>query len=109
MTGKDLWRRNEPDSPCVKICLIHPKERLCTGCLRSIEEISIWSQLSPEARKTLMQELPARQAAFHKRQGGRGARLKKSVIRPRLDALAFLGVKSAQLFDHFLNFRPRKF
>ncbi|MGB1163522.1 MAG: DUF1289 domain-containing protein, partial [Paracoccaceae bacterium] len=50
MTGKDLWRRNEPDSPCVNICLIHPKERLCTGCLRSIEEISIWSQLSPEAR-----------------------------------------------------------
>ena len=77
MTRKDPWKRIEPDSPCVKICVIHSKERLCTGCLRSIEEISIWSRLSPEARTRIIQELPARQEVFKRRQGGRVARRKR--------------------------------
>lgn len=34
----EVWRRAEIESPCVKICVIHPESRLCTGCLRTIED-----------------------------------------------------------------------
>ena len=71
----DIWRRDEVQSPCIKICVIHPEARLCTGCLRSIDEITIWSKLSNEARKTIMEELPSRQGQLSKRRGGRAARL----------------------------------
>jgi predicted Fe-S protein YdhL (DUF1289 family) len=38
----EIWQRDEADSPCVKICMIHPQTRLCIGCRRSISEISDW-------------------------------------------------------------------
>ena len=71
----DVWKRAEVESPCVKICVIHPQTRLCTGCLRSIDEIGAWSRMSPDARRMVMEELPSRAGAFTKRRGGRAARL----------------------------------
>ena len=70
-----IWARKEIDSPCVKICVIHPAERLCTGCLRSIDEISQWSRMSKEERQAIMAELPNRAPRLQKRRGGRSARL----------------------------------
>ncbi|TFL16284.1 DUF1289 domain-containing protein [Jannaschia formosa] len=72
-----IWRRAEIESPCVKICVVHPETRLCTGCLRSIDEIAQWSRLTPDARRAIMEELPAREARHRVRRGGRAARLKK--------------------------------
>lgn len=71
----EVWKRAEVDSPCIKICVVHPESRLCTGCLRSIDEIGAWSRMTPEARRAVMDELPARAGAFTKRRGGRAARL----------------------------------
>jgi predicted Fe-S protein YdhL (DUF1289 family) len=71
-----IWKRAEIDSPCIKICVIEPKSRLCTGCLRSIDEIGAWSLMSPEARQFVMAELPSRASQITKRRGGRAARLK---------------------------------
>lgn len=71
----DIWKRTEVESPCVKICVVHPEARLCTGCLRSIDEITQWSKMSAEARRLVMEELPARQSQLTKRRGGRAARL----------------------------------
>ncbi|MEM9575886.1 MAG: DUF1289 domain-containing protein [Pseudomonadota bacterium] len=71
----DIWKRAEVESPCIKICVIHPQARLCTGCLRSIEEITAWSKMTPDARRAVMDELPARQGLLTKRRGGRAARL----------------------------------
>ncbi|WP_372605483.1 DUF1289 domain-containing protein, partial [Actibacterium sp.] len=31
----DIWKRDEIESPCIKICVIEPNSRLCTGCLRT--------------------------------------------------------------------------
>jgi uncharacterized protein len=70
-----IWQRSEVDSPCVKICVIHPEARLCIGCLRTGDEIAAWSRLSPEARRALMEELPARAGRLKQRRGGRAARL----------------------------------
>ena len=27
----DSWKRDEVDSPCVKLCVVHPEERICVG------------------------------------------------------------------------------
>ncbi len=70
-----LWKRAEADSPCVKVCVIEPKSRLCTGCLRTIDEIGGWSALSGEARRAIMATLPGRAAQLTRRRGGRAARL----------------------------------
>lgn len=83
MTGKsdtmkdDVWKRNEIESPCVKICVIHPEARLCTGCLRSIDEITRWSRMAPEERREIMEALPTRAGTLTKRRGGRAARLSR--------------------------------
>lgn len=71
----EVWKRDEIASPCVKLCVIHPEARLCVGCLRSIDEITQWSRMSPEARGAVMAQLPARAPQIAKRRGGRAARL----------------------------------
>ena len=70
-----VWKRNEVESPCVKLCVIHPEERICTGCYRSIDEITGWARKSPEERRAIMEELPSRAPRLKKRRGGRSARL----------------------------------
>lgn len=71
----EVWRRNEVDSPCVKLCTIHPRERICVGCLRTIEEITAWSRMEPETRRLITAELPSRAPRLSLRRGGRNARL----------------------------------
>lgn len=71
----EIWRRDEVESPCVKLCLIHPEARLCVGCYRSIDEITAWSRMSHEAREAIMAELPARAPQMVRRRGGRAGRV----------------------------------
>ena len=70
-----VWKRDEIESPCVRICVVHPEARLCTGCLRSIDEIARWSRMSSIERREIMNELPSRAGQLRKRRGGRAARL----------------------------------
>ncbi|MCA3443146.1 MAG: DUF1289 domain-containing protein [Rhodobacter sp.] len=71
----DLWKRDEVQSPCVKLCVVHPEERICVGCLRSMEEIATWSRLTPAERQRIMADLPARAPRLARRRGGRMGRL----------------------------------
>ena len=71
----DIWERDEVESPCIKICVVHPESRLCTGCLRSIDEIGRWSRMSDDERRAVLMELPSRGQGLKKRRGGRAARL----------------------------------
>ncbi len=66
-----------PASPCVNICVIHPETRICTGCLRSIEEISAWPKLAAEDRRAILDALPARAPLLQQRRGGRAGRIKR--------------------------------
>ena len=75
MSDDEVWRRAEIESPCVKICLIHPEARICIGCLRSADEIAGWSRMTPEARRAIMAELPGRGGLLARRRGGRAGRL----------------------------------
>ena len=72
-----LWKRDEIESPCVQICVVHPETRICTGCYRTIDEITDWSRMTPEARSNIMDDLPARADQLKVRRGGRAARLKR--------------------------------
>ena len=71
----DIWKREEVESPCVKICVVHPATRLCTGCYRYIDEIGAWGRMTPEERRAVMADLPSRAGLLTKRRGGRAARL----------------------------------
>ena len=70
----DTWKRDEIDSPCNKICVLHPTAGICLGCYRTGAEIAGWSRLSPEARQTLMADLPDRKSLLPGRRGGRRRR-----------------------------------
>ncbi len=39
------------DTPCVNICVIDPATGLCDGCARSLDEIAVWSKLTPTQRR----------------------------------------------------------
>ncbi len=73
----DIWKRPEIDSPCINVCVVHPSERICTGCLRTIDEISRWSAMSPDERVEITKSLSSRAPRLKKRRGGRAARLKR--------------------------------
>lgn len=42
------------DSPCTKVCTLHPRVPVCTGCGRNLSEIERWPSLSPQERRDLM-------------------------------------------------------
>ena len=73
--SEDIWKRNEVDSPCVNICIVHPHANICTGCFRTIDEISSWSNMSETERKGIIKELPNRSSKLRVRRGGRAKRL----------------------------------
>ncbi|MGB7271133.1 MAG: DUF1289 domain-containing protein [Albidovulum sp.] len=77
----ELWKRDEVESPCIKLCTVHPTERICVGCLRSIEEITSWGRMGPEARRAVLAELPSRAPRLSHRRGGRAARLEQRSLK----------------------------
>jgi hypothetical protein len=70
----DIWRRDEIESPCIKICAIHPEAGLCVGCLRTLGEIAAWSAMGHAARAAVMADLPARAPRLARRRGGPAGR-----------------------------------
>ncbi|MEM9498718.1 MAG: DUF1289 domain-containing protein [Pseudomonadota bacterium] len=78
MNDLPVWTRDEIDSPCIRLCVVHPEARICTGCYRTIEEIGGWSQMAPEDRRRVMEDLPSRAPLLQRRRGGRRARLARS-------------------------------
>lgn len=70
----EIWKRDEIESPCVKICVLHPEARICIGCHRSGDEIARWSRMTSEDRRRIMAELPTRAPLLAKRRGGRSGR-----------------------------------
>lgn len=50
------------ETPCIKICTLDARSRLCLGCGRTIDEIAAWGTMAAAERKRVMDELPARLA-----------------------------------------------
>ncbi|MEE9427542.1 MAG: DUF1289 domain-containing protein [Paracoccaceae bacterium] len=73
-TIADTWKRNEIDSPCVNICVIHPEAKICVGCHRTADEISSWSIISQAERDRIRTDLESRAPMLRTRRGGRAKR-----------------------------------
>ena len=50
-------------SPCVDICTLDHARNVCTGCLRTIDEIVAWGGYSDDERRRIMADLPSRKRA----------------------------------------------
>ncbi len=75
----ELWQRDEPDSPCVKVCVLDRNSGFCLGCLRTGDEIAAWPGMSTDQRRALLADLPARRDLVKpKRRGGRAARASRA-------------------------------
>lgn len=71
----EIWKRNEIESPCQKVCLMHPEAEICIGCHRTRMEIARWSRMTGEERRSIMDELPARAPLLKGKRRGRTRRL----------------------------------
>jgi predicted Fe-S protein YdhL (DUF1289 family) len=58
-----------PASPCLGICLMDPRTRMCRGCLRTIEEIAGWYTAGNAEKRAILRRLEERREAAH---AGRG-------------------------------------
>jgi len=52
------------ESPCTKVCVVHPAQGLCIGCGRSLDEIARWIDFDAAERARIMTALPARLKAL---------------------------------------------
>ena len=50
------------ESPCINICRIDSKTRLCEGCARTIDEIARWGTMGADERRAIMAQLSKRVA-----------------------------------------------
>ena len=50
------------ETPCVAVCMIDPKTKLCFGCGRTLPEIARWHAMESAERLSVMALLPARMA-----------------------------------------------
>ena len=55
------------ESPCILVCAIDLETGYCHGCGRTRDEIGAWTQYSPQHRREIMDELPARIDTIEKR------------------------------------------
>ena len=49
-------------SPCLKVCMLDPRNDLCRGCFRTLDEIARWTSMSDEERERVMADLPKRKS-----------------------------------------------
>ena len=49
-------------SPCRNICTLDPATRICTACLRTLDEIGRWRAMSDAQRQAVLDRITALQA-----------------------------------------------
>lgn len=58
-------------SPCIQVCTLDARG-LCTGCLRSIDEIAQWGAATPTHRRAILERVAQRRAATASKMQGAG-------------------------------------
>ncbi|GAC1522372.1 MAG: hypothetical protein NVS3B11_22430 [Collimonas sp.] len=51
---------NDVPSPCIGICRMHSSQQWCVGCFRTIDEITLWSRASNDAKRRIWIEIKQR-------------------------------------------------
>jgi predicted Fe-S protein YdhL (DUF1289 family) len=52
------------DTPCNRVCVVHPARGFCIGCGRTLDEIARWMDFAPAERARIVAQLPSRLAAL---------------------------------------------
>jgi predicted Fe-S protein YdhL (DUF1289 family) len=60
---------SEPQSPCIKVCVIEPGTGWCLGCGRTGPEIAAWPYLAVAERAAITAGLAARLNGLGRRRG----------------------------------------
>ncbi|MBU3720607.1 MAG: DUF1289 domain-containing protein [Burkholderiaceae bacterium] len=47
-------------SPCRSVCKMSEQTGLCIGCLRTIDEIALWGQMSSAEREQVLRQIQQR-------------------------------------------------
>ena len=55
------------ESPCILVCAIDDRTGYCFGCGRTRDEIGAWLTMTPQMRRDVMAELPARLETVERR------------------------------------------
>ena len=55
-----LPMNDNPQSPCTGVCRMDHHTDLCTGCLRTLDEIAAWGRLSVASRRDVIERLRSR-------------------------------------------------
>ena len=48
------------ETPCIAVCMMDPKTKLCFGCGRTLPEIARWHSMATAERLAVMEGLAAR-------------------------------------------------
>ena len=59
-------------SPCVSVCAMDDASGLCTGCLRTLDEIAAWSVLGDNERRGVLAAAASRRESVKAVGDGRG-------------------------------------
>lgn len=54
-------------SPCIDVCRMDEATGWCVGCLRTLDEIALWSALDDDDRRQVWRDLEQRRAALPQR------------------------------------------
>ncbi len=49
-------------SPCISICAMDQVTGVCTGCLRTLDEIAVWSVLDDDEKRAVWTSIDTRRA-----------------------------------------------
>jgi hypothetical protein len=55
-----LSTRDSVPSPCISVCTMNAASGLCTGCLRTLDEIAAWSTLRDEDKRAVWKQIEQR-------------------------------------------------
>jgi predicted Fe-S protein YdhL (DUF1289 family) len=58
------------ETPCTRVCVVHPALGLCVGCGRSLDEIAHWIDFDGAERTRIMAQLPSRLAMMSDAKAG---------------------------------------
>ena len=50
------------ETPCIAVCMMDPRTKLCFGCGRTLPEIARWHQMESAERMAVMEGLAERMA-----------------------------------------------
>lgn len=50
------------ETPCIAVCMMDPKTKLCFGCGRTLPEIARWHRMETAERLAVMEGLAVRMA-----------------------------------------------